>query len=178
MADQPKSRFELNVELVKAVAWPLLAAIVLASFWSPLHNIADQLPTILGRSDTITFAGLSLRVSPGLRAKAPPDVQKVLPQLSREGLERIIAMSSGGTYWDKGNEADGRSEYGELIKLGLLEETPSDELEKRNAAEKRNYGLAIHMTALGRQTQAFLRSVVAEFVQQVSHPQPETPIQE
>jgi hypothetical protein len=91
--------------------------IVLGSFWSPLHNIADQLPTILGRSDTITFAGLSLKVSPGLRAKAPPEVQTVLPRLSSGGLEKIMAMSSGGTYWDKGNAADGRAEYGELMAL-------------------------------------------------------------
>jgi hypothetical protein len=62
--------------------------------------------------------------------------------------------------------------------LGLVEETPSEELEKKNANEKRDYGFAIHLTPLGHQTQAFLRSVVAQFVQQVSRPQPETPAQE
>jgi hypothetical protein len=122
----------------------------------------------VGRSDTITFAGLSLKVGPGLREKAPVEVQKVLPRLSRDGIEKILSMSSGGVYWDKPDAWRGREEYAELKGLGLVEEIPSDELDKKNADEHRNYGYAVHMTALGRQTQAFLRSVVAEFVQHVT----------
>ena len=170
MAEHPKSRFELGVELVKAIAWPILAAILLISFWTPLQETASQIPIIVGRSDTITIAGLSLKIGPGLRQKASPDVQKALAQLSQEGVEKILALSVGGSYWDKGQEANGRADNGELVRLGLAEELPSDQLEKMNAAEHRNYGYAIHITALGHQTQAFLRSVVAEFVQELSRP--------
>ncbi len=164
-----KSRFELVVELVKAVAWPTLVALLLLSFWSPLQRTADLIPSIVGRSDTITIAGLSLKIGQGLRNKATPEVERVLAKMSKAGIERVLGMSESA-WWDKGSIDFARAENKEIVALGLAVEVPTSEIEQRNAADKRNFGYAVRITALGKQTQAFLRSVVAEFVQELAVP--------
>jgi hypothetical protein len=168
MAKAPKTKFELFVELVQAMAWPLSATIVVFSFWTPLQDAARQIPSIVGRSDTITIAGLSLKVGQGLRQKASDAVKRVLDKLSPEGVKKILSMSQG-SYWDKGNEYDGRNENSELVKLGLVDEVPANELDQKNGLEHKNFGYGIRPTQLGRETQSFLQSVVSEFVQQLGY---------
>jgi hypothetical protein len=164
--ETPKGRFELLVELVKATAWPMFAAAVLIIFWGPLHETAKEIPTLVGRSDTVTIAGLSLKVSHGLHQKASPEVQKAVGELSREGIERVLSLSSS-SWWDKGSEVSGRSDYAELLRLGLVEEVSSSEVEVQNKRDKRDFGYAVRITELGKKVQSFLRSVVAEFVQEL-----------
>lgn len=167
MAESPKkTNFELSVELTKALAWPLLAVVVLASFWSPLQRTADLVPALVGRSDTITIAGLSLKISQNLHSQASPEVREVLAHLSKAGVERILEMGES-SYWNKDTGSRGRELNAELIKLGLEVELPQTELDTRNQREGRDYGYAVRRSALGEQTQAFLRSIVAEFVQQL-----------
>jgi hypothetical protein len=167
MADAPKSTFELIVELIRALAWPILAVLVLISFWRPLHDTAVQIPDIVGRSDTITIAGLSLKVGRALRRQASPEVQEVLARLSPEGLKRVLGLSSS-IWWDQGQEPMGQADVAELLRLGLVEEVSSAELQERNREDEKNFGYGVEITELGEQTQSFLQSVVAEFVQEVS----------
>ncbi len=171
MSEQPKSKFELTVELIKATAWPGLTMIILITFWGPLRQTAEQFPYLVRRSDTITIAGLSLEVSRELRRQASPEVEEVITELSKEGIKRVLRLS-GGSYWDKGSETHGRADYTELIHLKLVEEIAVDELERQNQEEGKNFGFGVRPTELGRQTQSFLQSVVAEFVQELdlSHP--------
>jgi hypothetical protein len=163
----PKGRFELFVELIKAASWPVIALLLLFSFWGPIHDAANLIPSIMMRSDTITIAGLSLKVSPELRERASPEVQKVLTQLSPQGLDRILQMSES-SFWDIGSETNGRNENQNLLQLGLVEEIPSAELEAHNHRENRNFGFGVRITSLGRQTQIFLRSVLSRFVNEVA----------
>jgi hypothetical protein len=170
---QPKSRFELVVELIKAVAWPLIALILLIAFWTPLRQTTDLIPSIIGRSDTISIAGLSLKVSQGLKAKASPEVQRVLAKLSRSGVERVLRMSESA-YWDR---VPGRTYYKEdtadLLKLGLVSEVSAAEIDGLNAKEHRNYDYGVRQTELGKETQSFLQSVVAEFVEELGRQAPD-----
>lgn len=168
MVEVPKSHFELFVELVKATTWPILVAVVLIAFWAPLRDTARQIPSLLSRSDTVTIAGLSLKLSPGLRHQASPDVKKVLAELSQEAIKRLLSMGSS-TWWDVGEESRGRSENAELVRLNLVEEVPAHEIKKLNDRDQRNFCYGVRITELGRQTQSFLHSVVAEFVKELGH---------
>jgi hypothetical protein len=112
--------------------------------------------------------GLSLKVGQGLRQKASDAVKRVLDKLSPEGVKKILSMSQG-SYWAKGNEYDGRNENSELVKLGLVDEVPANELDQKNGLEHKNFGYGIRPTQLGRETQSFLQSVVSEFVQQLGY---------
>jgi hypothetical protein len=161
-----KSTLELVVELIKALAWPLLAAVFLVSFWTPLHDTATLIPSIVNRSDTITIAGLSLKVGKALNQKATPDIELALGELSKDGVKRLLEMSDS-SWWDKGNEAIAQTENAELVKLGLATEATADELATINARDHKNYGYGVRITDLGRRTQEFLRAVIAEFIKEL-----------
>jgi hypothetical protein len=163
-----KSRFELFVELVKAIAWPLLAAVVLVSFWHPLREAANQLPSIVSRSDTITILGLSLKIGPQLRQKAPREVQEALAALSADGIKTLIGMGKG-----RGNDihissvvTSGRAPYAELIKLKLAEEVPGHA--RADPTSDPTYATyVLQITPLGVQTNDFLLSLIAEFIDEL-----------
>lgn len=168
MVEMPKSRFELFVELVKAIAWPILVVVVLIAFWAPLRDTARQLPGLLGRSNVVTIAGLSLKLGPGLRYQASPEVKNVLAELSQEAIERLLSMASS-SWWNVGDESLGRSENVELVRLKLVEEVPADEVDSLNDRDQRRYGYGVRITELGIQTRSFLHSVVAEFVKELGN---------
>jgi hypothetical protein len=163
-----KSRFELFVELVKAIAWPLLAAVVLVSFWHPLREAANQLPSIVSRSDTITILGLSLKIGPQLRQKAPREVQEALAALSADGIKTLMGMIGMGG--GRGNDihtlsvmTSDRGPYAELIKLKLAEEVPG--LARADPTSDPTYATyVLQITPLGVQTNDFLLSLIAEFI--------------
>ncbi len=167
MGELPKSRLELVTELIKATAWPSLALVALWGFWGPLQEAAKQLPALIGRSEVLTIAGVSLRVGSSLREKATPEMQKVLAEISPDGLRWILSTSEGGAYWDAGDVSTGRRETMELRKLGLVEEVPAQEL--NDPRRGRRYGYGVRSTHLGKRTHAFLVSLVAEFVQGLEH---------
>ena len=90
MESPNKGKFELVVELIRALAWPTIAGLLLFSFWQPLQLTANLLPTIIDRSDSITIAGLSLKVGRELRSEAPPEVRAALAGLSLAGIEMLL----------------------------------------------------------------------------------------
>src|SRR5207253_2368384 len=125
-----KTRFEISVELIKALTWPLVISIVLIGFWTPLHNIVTQLPNLLSRSESVTIAGLSIKIGKDIGRQVSPKVKEVISELSPEGLHRLInappfPLPTVSAVADK----PGETEYAELIKLGLMENIPTTELQ-------------------------------------------------
>ena len=152
-------RFQLWVELVKALAWPITALIILICFWGPLQEIAGKLPTILGQSESITIAGLSIKVGARLKAQASPAIEAALSAMSPEDIKRLLSHS-GSAYWNKGDETFGRNENASLVRLGLLEEVPASKLDPR-------YGYGISLTEKGKNVQNFLYQLIAEFADEL-----------
>lgn len=148
--------------------------LLLVVFWTPLHQFAGLIPSIIGRSDAITIAGLSLKVSQGLKAKASPDAEKVLSNLTILAIEPVLQMGGMGEsiFFDQNYTAYGQEQFAELLKLGLVTEIPPSEIEHINIRDGSKYGYGVKRTELGRQTQAFLQSVVAEFVQELVRQSP------
>ncbi len=158
---------ELSVEMVKAVAWPLLVLILVLCFWTSLQSAAELLPNLLSRSETITIAGLSLKISKGLSRQPSEDVKQVLSKLSAEGVRRLL-NSSGASSWDVGNRGDGVAENAEIVKLGLAEEVAPEDLQDERGRRRYSYG--VRLTPLGKETQGFLFALIAEFTQELGRP--------
>jgi hypothetical protein len=134
--------------------------ILLLSFWKPLQETANLIPSIIDRSDAITLSGLSIKIGERLHNKASPEVQDVLAKLSKRGIEKLLTTPSNGTSsWQQASY--GRSDSAELLKLGLVAEVMRDE-----------YGYSVEITDLGQQTQDFLKSLIAQFVEELTSKQP------
>jgi hypothetical protein len=157
------------VELVKVLAWPVFAICVFLSLWSPLRRTADMIPSIIGSSEAITIAGLSLKVGHSLRSKATPEVMAVLSEISTSGLKRIMEMeASQYQYWNQNDAEDARNLYRELIKLGLVREVPESSLAELKKSNGKTVVYALELTQLGEETQKFLESIVRDFAQDLA----------
>jgi hypothetical protein len=160
-----KSRFELIIELVRATVWPLIVIISLISFWEPLHKTAQQLPAIVGQSQTITIAGLSLKLQKGIENKPSLKVKEALSNISADSIKKLMT-SNEASYWESNYTNSAKVENYELINLRLLEEIPYDQLNE-STINRKKYGYGIRLTPLGKETQNFLLSLISEFVQEL-----------
>jgi len=168
LTNPQKTRYELTVDLIKALAWPVFAFFMLFSFWKPLHLAMNQLPEIVSQSDTITIASLTLKIDRGLQSKGlepSSEVRDVLSKLSPGGIERILEVSSSSWYTSE-SDAESKAANMELVNLGLLTLIPPEELTK----DGKNYAYGVRITALGKETQSYLYAIISEFVKELEQP--------
>ena len=169
MPDTTKSKFEIIVELIKALVWPVIVFAVLIIFWEPLHLISKSLPSIVNRSETITIAGLSLKIrNSGTVQQPSPGVKDILSKLSPEAVERMLNNATS-SFWKKGDESFGRTEYTELIKYNLYREIPQKELSDPARFKDKDYGFGVEITELGKETRKFLVQIIAGFVNELKN---------
>jgi hypothetical protein len=160
-----KTRFELTVELIKAVAWPLFAIFVLFTFWEPLHLAMNQLPDIVNRSNTITIAGLTIKIDQSLQLKnrePSAEVRQALSEITSDGIQTLMNLS-GSARWLPQDADNGRRKNSEMVRLGLFEEIPLQEL-------KDNFAYGVRVTQVGRDTQAYLYALISTFLEQLNQP--------
>src|SRR5262249_44954594 len=93
-----KSPFELFTEFVRAIAWPALVVGLVIAFWRPLKDTADDVPTILSRSDTVSIAGMSIKVGSRLYDLATPEVRFALAKASNDGVIHILRLPDSSWY--------------------------------------------------------------------------------
>jgi hypothetical protein len=148
-------------ELAKALAWPLLALVLLMGLWSPLRESAKEIPTLLRRSEGLTIAGVSLRVREDLSRRASLEVRTVVARLSPESLQYLLSSNGNGMFLIGGGTSQLPRELGELAGLGLIEELPAEELPPQADS-------GFQMTPLGEEATSFLLVVVSEFVEQLA----------
>lgn len=158
-ANKPKTTFELIVELINGIAWPLFAFVLLIGLWGPLQSVATQFPDIIGRSETITIAGLSIKVGQGLKQQASGDVEKVLSNLSPDGLRKLID-NGNESYWDYGSETYAKNEVAELVRMKLLEEISGNELRGKD----KKYAYGVRPTILGKNAREYVLKLISQFV--------------
>jgi hypothetical protein len=173
MSNNPsKSRFELIVELIKAVAWPLFAIVLLISFWRPLRSAVTQLPNIISRSETLSIAGLYLKVRRSLARQPSEEVKQALSKLSPDDLKRLQNFTS--TWCEEQYASSCRADYAALVSLGLIEEVPESELKTQKDRSGTPYGFGVRITPKGKETQTLLNTLVSEFVQELERSGEET----
>ena len=170
--NSPKTRFELSVELVKALAWPLFAAVVLILFWGPIRSAAGLLPNIVSRSEALSIAGLSIKIGKGISQRPSDDVKAALSKLSPDDLKRLLNQSSS-TRCGTESASTCKADYAPLVILGLMEEIPESELQLQDQSKMR-YGYGARLTAKGRETQRFLYDLISQFVQELERAGAET----
>ncbi|PTR05869.1 hypothetical protein C8R32_11540 [Nitrosospira sp. Nsp5] len=150
-----KSKFELSVELIKALAWPAIVGVLLFSFWAPLQKTANILPSLVDRSETISIAGMSLKVSQKLRA--PPEIQAKLQALSPVAIGQLLRNDTM-LYNDLEGKRAYTRDYAELLSLGLMDD---------HADETGKFMGIVELSHSGKQAQTFLLSVIDEFIKEL-----------
>lgn len=163
MPENQKTKFELFVELIKVLAWPTFAFFILFSFWGSFRSVARLLPEVLGRSQSITIAGMSLEIGSDIGREAPDGVSEILSDLPPSDI-RILMNFRGPTFWDY---AGGYRQHETLMQAGLLEAISQDELNQRIERTGNNTSGGIRLTPLGQSAQDYLMAIVSSFVDQI-----------
>ncbi len=170
LSTEKKTRFELIVELIKALAWPVFAMFIVLSFWIPLQKIMQKLPDIVERANVINIAGLSLEINQSLQLKGlnpSTNVKQVLSELTPNDISAVLALRGSASYPPE-SEASGRSDYDHLVSLGLYTEVSKQELDKGG----KGYSYGISITPLGTETRKYLLVLISEFLQQIDTSSP------
>lgn len=169
--EKSKTRFELMVEMVKALAWPVFAFIILLSFWTPLREASRTLPGLLRRSEAITIAGLTIKLQGELRAKASPEVEQALARLSPEDIEELLNFRFVGCWdADSTNIQQIKDRYGRLVQSGLLVEVA--DMGRCASTQGVTYEYALGPSPLGVEAQKFLFALLAAFLHELGSAPP------
>jgi hypothetical protein len=152
---ETKSRYEISVDLVKALIWPLLIAIFFISYRQPISQTVQQIPSLLASSSELTIAGTKIQIDRRLRARTSTAVLQAMSQLSPDGMERLMDMVRGTPVFGEKAIQRYRDEWQETISLGLVEITPWHGSDPEHA-----YGLRV--TSLGRDVQQLVFVLLSE----------------
>ncbi|MEZ4553976.1 MAG: hypothetical protein R3B59_08715 [Dehalococcoidia bacterium] len=154
-------------DLVRASVWPAIVLIMLAVFWGPAHSAMDQLPEVLGRTKTVTIAGLTLEIDSRLEAlgvEPSAETEAALAALTSTDVARLMSFSSAlsGTRRSHDPAEMIRPLYVGLIDAGLVKELSPAELD--------DFSYGVSLTVQGREAVTFLNGVVGAFVAELPKP--------
>lgn len=157
MADDKAPPSPVWIQAVQALRWPLISLLGFVVFWSPINEIANLLPELVGRSESISVAGVKIEVEARIRAQASDEVAELVGDVNREEL--AILMSSSDNSYTSNSEASMRRRYSRLIDLGAFEEVPPEEF-----PDDREHTYGVRRTPLGTDAREFLTSIVVDII--------------
>jgi hypothetical protein len=166
------------VEYIKALAWPIIALIVLASFWTPLHQIGLMAPELVRQSDSITIGSVSLKLSKRVTRRMSDEVRNVLPRLDPDDLQELVATNlpygTPMTFGDQGTWTESSKRLEKFVTLGLLTRMSIKDLEDEQKANKRQWRdfAGYRATQLYVQVHTFLVKLVPEVIKELQLDEP------
>jgi hypothetical protein len=165
MADsKTESKLSWQIELAKALAWPVFALFVIICFWSSLHNAANAVAIALRASEAITIGELSIRVGKN-DIRPSPQVQAAITGLSSAAIKKLFELKPDIVYPAPPDPA-AQDANAELLRANLARPLTSNEL----AASSNRMGLkfvyGIVLTPLGSSVKSYIESVILEVIKQ------------
>ncbi len=163
------------LDYTKVLAWPIIALVVLGSFWVPLHEIGRMAPELVRQSTSIKIGSVSLELSKKVTRKVSDEVRNVLPKLDADDI-KWVAMNDGGesTYGDEVSWKDDAGRIGKFATLGLVARMSTKDLEERqkiNERPSRDFA-GYKTTDLFDQVHAFLIDLVPEVISELQLNEP------
>ncbi len=120
-----KSKFELTVDLIKAIIWPIVVSFLLIVFWRPIYSTINQIPKVVNNSETITIGSLSLKIRSNSNLIPSDSVKISLEALSASGINSLLTSNGTSEYFYENQVLFGEQKYEELIRLCLYEKMDS-----------------------------------------------------
>jgi hypothetical protein len=164
---QPTSQSK-TIEVLRILAWPLFALIIVSLFWLPLHKLISSVPEVLANSETVTVGSLSLHVGKSLSDRVNQDVRDALSGMTSDDVKTVMENDVGSepTLYQGGNYGDYAKEWGRLGRLGVVHVLTDTELktEQKKGKEKEPYVYGVTATAKYDRLRNFLYGVLNEIV--------------
>jgi hypothetical protein len=94
---EPKETGTKGAEYVKALAWPVLAILLVFFFWTPARETAALLPELLRDSETIEVGKVKLGIKKSIAKRASEAVREALVDMKAPDV-RLILQSESQTF--------------------------------------------------------------------------------
>lgn len=154
------------VELAKALAWPVIVALLLVSFWTPLHTLVDTIPQLLFRPEEFSIGGVKFHLRKSLIDQASPEEKRILNDLGPAEVELILEVKPGDVVCS-GNPPtpEERQPFIVLVEHHLFEWVTKEEAKQQ---ESQGYpcGFGVRTTPMFRRVREFMINAILEAIQQ------------
>ena len=145
----PGSRFSGTfLEYVRVLAWPLFALVVLVSFWTALHDLAQVLPGLLSQSESISFKGVIFRVKKSIADQASPEVRAALNELTSSDIRELLETSGPTSVLIDNPDDEAVPAWKHFIELGLATPLTSKELAVKSREDHKAWIFGAQTTSL------------------------------
>jgi hypothetical protein len=162
----PNHPLQTAAELAKALAWPVLAVLLLVSFWTPLHTLMNTVPQLLSSSEEVSIGGATFHLRKSFVDQAPPEVKEILGDLGPEEVQIILEVKPQDVvcfaYPPPPLE---KRPYTVLINLHLFEEA-TPEQKKEQQSEGYPCGFGVSATPKFARVRGFMIQALSEAIQQ------------
>lgn len=112
--------YRITIELIKAVAWPLLVLYILIRYRVPLRRLILMIPQKLEHATKVSIGSLALEMQATLTNIGDVDLALEVPKLSREAYETILTLTENENILTLITFSGGQG--GERLKLASPEE--------------------------------------------------------
>jgi hypothetical protein len=123
VAEETKpSVFANVVNLIKALAWPLIVAYVLIQFSKPLSDTVNLLPDLIGHANKLSAGGVTLEIERQAQASGNASLAKALKGLTPDARKLLLQIGqSDWILWYKSVGQDA-VQFSSLIDRRTLDE--------------------------------------------------------
>ena len=104
---------KLVIEGVRALAWPVLVAVVLVVFNKPLREVVESFSTKFSQANKVSIGSLSLEVEAKAREAGNPELGRQVGSLTAQAVQQLLRTPvSGDMILLSTSEYQGKREYG------------------------------------------------------------------
>jgi len=156
----------MAVELVKALAWPVLVALIVVCFWTPLHKLVATLPQLLSESEELSIGGTSIRMRKSLVDQASPEMKNILYDLGPAEIRIILEVKPNDVvcYAEPPSPTE-QQPYKVIVKLGLFAWVTKEEAKEQ---ESQGYpcGFGVSTTPMFARVRDLMITAISQVIQQ------------
>jgi hypothetical protein len=149
------------IQLVKAVAWPLLALVAIMLFYSPIYTTLDAISRRSEEVQTIKLGQLELSIRASDLPRPSPEVAKIITSLDEQMIVQLLAID-GPVYRCFNNQLETNSLY--LIHKSLADKKQITLTKSKELQGCENHH-SVDLTDGGKKTREFLVSLLTKQIQ-------------
>ena len=93
---ESKSTFEIIVDLIKAMIWPILVVLMFILFYDQIFSIIEIIPSKIRQSSRIKIGDISLEIERYAKAKGNEELAVIIQDLSKDAITTLVNLGKRG----------------------------------------------------------------------------------
>ena len=160
-----KTKIELTIELLKVIIWPTIVIFVIILFWRPIYSTFNEIPNIIGKSESISIGNLSIKIQRGTTLLPSESVKAILKKISPHAVETLVSSNGTTEYFHTNQVLYGQQRFKELIQDGLYIEVEKIHLSYDD--QNIQYAYGVQPTKSGIEVRNYLLEIMNGLIKEI-----------